>query len=245
MNKINQKKIRELKEIINESNNIVFFGGAGVSTASGLKDFRGKDGLYNEKNNLLNVSPEFMLSVSCFYSFTKEFYKYYKANMNSLNVKQNIVHEYLAKLEQLGKLKAIITQNIDGLHQKAGSKNVLELHGTIYKNHCIKCGKEYSAEYVFNSEDIPRCECGSIIKPNVVLYGEMLPEDFVLAEKYISECDLLIVAGTSLIVEPAASLINYFRGKNLVIINNDETPYDKRATLIINEDLTSVFKLLS
>ena len=245
MNKINQKKIRELKEIINVSNNIVFFGGAGVSTASGLKDFRSKDGLYNEKNNLLNVSPEFMLSVSCFYSFTKEFYKYYKANMNSLNVKPNIVHEYLAKLEQLGKLKAIITQNIDGLHQKAGSKNVLELHGTIDKNHCIKCGKEYSAEYVFNSEDIPRCECGSIIKPNVVLYGEMLPEDFVLAEKYISECDLLIVAGTSLIVEPAASLINYFRGKNLVIINNDETPYDKRATLIINEDLTSVFKLLS
>lgn len=245
MNKINQKKIRELKEIIKESNNIVFFGGAGVSTASGLKDFRSKDGLYNEKNNLLNVSPEFMLSVSCFYSFTKEFYKYYKANMNSLNVKPNIVHEYLSKLEQLGKLKAIITQNIDGLHQKAGSKNVLELHGTIYKNHCIKCGKEYSAEYVFNSEDIPRCECGSIIKPNVVLYGEMLPEDFVLAEKYISECDLLIVAGTSLIVEPAASLINYFRGKNLVIINNDETPYDKRATLIINEDLTSVFKLLS
>jgi len=245
MNKINQKKIRELKEIINESNNIVFFGGAGVSTASGLKDFRSKDGLYNEKNNLLNVSPEFMLSVSCFYSFTKEFYKYYKANMNSLNVKPNIVHEYLAKLEQLGKLKAIITQNIDGLHQKAGNKNVLELHGTIYKNHCIKCGKEYSAEYVFNSEDIPRCECGSIIKPNVVLYGEMLPEDFVLAEKYISECDLLIIAGTSLIVEPAASLINYFRGKNLVIINNDETPYDKRATLIINEDLTSVFKLLS
>lgn len=245
MNKINQKKIRELKEIINESNNIVFFGGAGVSTASGLKDFRSKDGLYNEKNNLLNVSPEFMLSVSCFYSFTKEFYKYYKANMNSLNVKPNIVHEYLVKLEQLGKLKAIITQNIDGLHQKAGSKNVLELHGTIYKNHCIKCGKEYSAEYVFNSEDIPRCECGSIIKPNVVLYGEMLPEDFVLAEKYISECDLLIVAGTSLIVEPADSLINYFRGKNLVIINNDETPYDKRATLIINEDLTNVFKLLS
>lgn len=245
MNKINQKKIRELKEIIKESNNIVFFGGAGVSTASGLKDFRSKDGLYNEKNNLLNVSPEFMLSVSCFYSFTKEFYKYYKANMNSLNVKPNIVHEYLVKLEQLGKLKAIITQNIDGLHQKAGSKNVLELHGTIYKNQCIKCGKEYSAEYVFNSEDIPRCECGSIIKPNVVLYGEMLPEDFVLAEKYISECDLLIVAGTSLIVEPAASLINYFRGKNLVIINNDETPYDKRATLIINEDLTSVFKLLS
>lgn len=245
MNKINQKKIRELKEIINESNNIVFFGGAGVSTASGLKDFRSKDGLYNEKNNLLNVSPEFMLSVSCFYSFTKEFYKYYKANMNSLNVKPNIVHEYLVKLEQLGKLKAIITQNIDGLHQKAGSKNVLELHGTIYKNHCIKCGKEYSAEYVFNSEDIPRCECGSIIKPNVVLYGEMLPEDFVLAEKYVSECDLLIVAGTSLIVEPAASLINYFRGKNLVIINNDETPYDKRATLIINEDLTNVFKLLS
>lgn len=245
MNKINQKKIRELKEIIKESNNIVFFGGAGVSTASGLKDFRSKDGLYNEKNNLLNVSPEFMLSVSCFYSFTKEFYKYYKANMNSLNVKPNIVHEYLVKLEQLGKLKAIITQNIDGLHQKAGSKNVLELHGTIYKNHCIKCGKEYSTEYVFNSEDIPRCECGSIIKPNVVLYGEMLPEDFVLAEKYISECDLLIVAGTSLIVEPAASLINYFRGKNLVIINNDETPYDKRATLIINEDLTSVFKLLS
>ena len=245
MNKTNQEKVKELKELINESNNIVFFGGAGVSTASGLKDFRSKDGLYSDKSNSLNVSPEFMLSAACFYSFTKEFYKYYKLNMNSLNVKPNIVHKYLTKLEESGKLKAIITQNIDGLHQKAGSKNVLELHGTIYKNHCIKCKKEYGAENIFNSEDIPRCECGSIIKPNVVLYGEMLPEDFVLAEKYISECDMLIVAGTSLTVEPAASLINYFRGKSLVIINNDETPYDKRATLIINEDLTKVFKLLS
>lgn len=237
-----ENSVEKLKEIIDKSNNIVFFGGAGVSTESGIPDFRSKDGLYNQK---YKYQPEEILEINFFRKNPKEFYKFYKEKMNSLSYEPNATHCKLAELEGNGKLKAIITQNIDGLHQKAGSKNVLELHGTIYKNHCIKCGKEYSAEYVFNSEDIPRCECGSIIKPNVVLYGEMLPEDFVLAEKYISECDLLIVAGTSLIVEPAASLINYFRGKNLVIINNDETPYDKRATLIINEDLTSVFKLLS
>lgn len=244
MKKENIEKVTKLKELIKESNNIVFFGGAGVSTASGLKDFRSKDGLYNDKNNILNVSPEFMLSSHCFYSFTKEFYQYYKANMNSLNVKPNIVHYYLTKLEKEGKLKAIVTQNIDGLHQQAGSKNVLELHGTIYKNHCIKCKKEYDAKYVFDSEDIPRCECGSIIKPNVVLYGEMLPEDYVLAQEYIDKCDLLIVAGTSLTVEPASSLIKYFKGKNLVIINNDKTNYDNTASLVINDDLVNVFKEL-
>lgn len=238
-------KIDKLQELINESNNIVFFGGAGVSTASGLKDFRSKDGLYNEKDNILNVSPEFMLSSVCFYSFTKEFYKYYKSKMNSLNAKPNIIHKYLSKLEKEGKLKAIITQNIDGLHQAAGSKNVLELHGTIHKNHCIKCNKEYPAEYVFNSKDIPNCICGGIIKPNVVLYGEMLPDDFNIAIDYISKCDLLIVAGTSLTVEPASSLINYFHGKNLVIINNDNTSYDNKATLVINDDLSRVFNSLT
>ena len=241
---MDEAAIYELSKIIQASENIVFFGGAGVSTESNIPDFRSEKGMYNIKSKY-NFPPETMLSHSFFINQTSLFYDFYKTSMIFPNAKPNLAHLTLAKLEQMGKLKAVITQNIDGLHQKAGNKNVLELHGTIYKNHCIKCGKEYSAEYVFNSEDIPRCECGSIIKPNVVLYGEMLPEDFVLAEKYISECDLLIVAGTSLIVEPAASLINYFRGKNLVIINNDETPYDKRATLIINEDLTSVFKLLS
>ncbi len=237
-------KIKKLQELIYESDNIVFFGGAGVSTASGLKDFRSKNGLYSNKYNTLNVTPEFMLSSSCFYSFTKEFYKYYKENMNALNTKPNVIHKYLTKLEKSGKLKAIITQNIDGLHQKAGNKNVLELHGTIYRNFCIKCHKEYTAEFVFSSENIPRCECNGIIKPAVVLYGEMLPDDFIKSEEYIRKCDLLIVAGTSLTVEPAASLVSYFKGRNLVIINNDKTQYDNSATLVINDDLVKVFKQL-
>lgn len=241
---IMKNKIEELQKLINESDNIVFFGGAGVSTASGLKDFRSKNGLYSNKNNVLNVTPEFMLSSSCFYSFTKEFYRYYKENMNALNVKPNIIHKYLTKLEKDKKLKAIITQNIDGLHQKAGSKNVLELHGTIYKNYCIKCHKEYTAEFVFHNEGIPRCECGGLIKPAVVLYGEMLPDDFIKAKEYISKCDLLIVAGTSLTVEPAASLVSHFKGRNLVIINNDKTQYDGLATLVINDNLAKVFKEL-
>ena len=232
-------KLEKLQEIIDKANNIVFFGGAGVSTESGIPDFRSKDGLYHMK---YKYPPEEILSHSFFMDNPEEFYKFYKDKMNSLNVKPNISHEFLAKLEKAGKLRAIITQNIDGLHTKAGSKNVLELHGTIYKNHCIKCNKEYSAEYVFNSEGVPYCECGGIIKPDVVLYEEAL-NDFTMMQaiNYIKQADVLIVAGTSLTVYPASGLIRYFRGKHLVIINRDTTDYDNMAELVIHEKLGDVF----
>ena len=232
-------KLEKLQEIIDKANNIVFFGGAGVSTESGIPDFRSKDGLYHMK---YKYPPEEILSHSFFMDNPEEFYKFYKDKMNSLNVKPNILHEFLAKLEKAGKLRAIITQNIDGLHTKAGSKNVLELHGTIYKNHCIKCNKEYSAEYVFNSEGVTYCECGGIIKPDVVLYEEALNDFTVMqAINYIKQADVLIVAGTSLTVYPASGLIRYFRGKHLVIINRDTTDYDNMAELVIHEKLGDVF----
>lgn len=236
------KKIDELQRIINESNNIVFFGGAGVSTESGIKDFRSKDGLYN-----LNYKypPELILSSNFFYNNTEEFYKFYKDKLNCLNSEPNIIHNYLAKLEQKGKLKGIITQNIDGLHTKAGNKKVYELHGTIYNNHCIKCGKYYDAKYVFNSIGIPKCKCGGIIKPDVTLYGEMLDESMLnMSIHLISTCDTLIVAGTSLLVEPASSLIKLFKGKNLVILNRSNTKYCDIASLVINDSLGNIFKQL-
>lgn len=236
------KKIDELQKIIDESNNIVFFGGAGVSTESGIKDFRSKDGLYN-----LNYKypPELILSSGFFYNNTEEFYKFYKDKLNCLNSEPNIIHNYLAKLEQKGKLKGIITQNIDGLHTKAGSKKVYELHGTIYSNHCIKCGKYYDAKYVFNSTGIPKCNCGGIIKPDVILYGEMLDENTLdMSIHLISTCDTLIVAGTSLLVEPASSLIKLFKGKNLVILNRSNTKYCDIASLVINDSLGNIFKQL-
>ena len=234
---VNEDKIEMLRKIINESNNIVFFGGAGVSTESGIKDFRGKDGLYKVK---YDKPAEYYLSSRCFYSNPTEFFDFYKSNMNSLNAKPNITHLFLTELESEGKLKAIVTQNIDGLHQKAGSKNVLEIHGTIYKNHCIKCNKEYSADYVFNSKGVPMCDCKGIIKPDVVLYGEMLPIEYSTAQAYIYKADTLIVAGTSLTVEPASGLVKIFNGKNLIIINNDKTPYDTLATLVIHDSLKNV-----
>lgn len=236
------KKIDELQRIIDESNNIVFFGGAGVSTESGIKDFRSKDGLYN-----LNYKypPELILSSNFFYNNTEEFYKFYKDKLNCLNSEPNIIHNYLAKLEQKGKLKGIITQNIDGLHTKAGNKKVYELHGTIYNNHCIKCGKYYDAKYVFNSIGIPKCKCGGIIKPDVTLYGEMLDENILnMSINLISTCDTLIVAGTSLLVEPASSLIKLFKGKNLVILNRSNTKYCSIASLVINDSLGNIFKQL-
>ena len=236
------KKIDELQKIIDESNNIVFFGGAGVSTESGIKDFRSKDGLYN-----LNYKypPELILSSNFFYNNTEEFYKFYKDKLNCLNSEPNIIHNYLAKLEQKGKLKGIITQNIDGLHTKAGNKKVYELHGTIYNNHCIKCGKCYDAKYVFNSIGIPKCKCGGIIKPDVTLYGEMLDENILnMSINLISTCDTLIVAGTSLLVEPASSLIKLFKGKNLVILNRSNTKYCSIASLVINDSLGNIFKQL-
>lgn len=237
-----QKKIELLQTYINNSNNIVFFGGAGVSTESGIKDFRSKDGLYNEK---YKYPPEQILSHSFFYKNTKEFYKFYRDKLNCLNVLPNICHKYLVKLEREGKLKAIITQNIDNLHQKAGSTNVIELHGTIYKNYCDKCHKFYPPEYIWNTKDIPKCNCGGIIKPNVVLYEEPLNEfDILKAINYIKNSDLLIIAGTSLTVYPAASYISYFQGKHLVIINKDKTPGDNIADLVINDNLGNVFKKL-
>lgn len=231
--------IEKLKKLVEESNNIVFFGGAGVSTESGIPDFRSKDGLYNQK---YKYSPEVILSHSFFLNNTKDFYDFYREKMNSLKYEPNITHRKLAELEEKGKLKAVITQNIDGLHQKAGSKKVLELHGSVLRNYCMKCNKFYDAKYVFEGKDIPKCKCGGIIKPDVVLYQEPLDYDvFEEAVKKISNADLLIVAGTSLTVNPACSLIQYFNGKSLVLINRDATPYDNRADLLIRESLGKVF----
>ena len=236
-------KIDELKKIISESNNIVFFGGAGVSTASGIKDFRSKDGLYNMK---YKYPPESILSHSFFVNNTEEFYKFYKDKMNCLDKSPNIIHNYLVKLEKERKLKAIITQNIDGLHTKAGSKKVFELHGSVFRNYCNKCNKFYDAEHVFNTSGVPLCNCGGIIKPDVVLYEEGLNDDVVSNSiKAISNADLLIIAGTSLTVYPASGLINCFNGKYLVLINNDITNYDSKCNLVINEDLKKVFEELS
>lgn len=231
--------IGKLQKMINESNNIVLFGGAGVSTESGIKDFRSKDGLYNIK---YDYPPEEILSHIFFINDTEKFYKFYKDKLNCIDIKPNICHKFLTKLENSGKLKAIITQNIDGLHEKAKSKNILKLHGTIYKNYCMKCNKEYSADFVFNSKSVPICECGGIIKPDVVLYEEPLDDNVVQSTiESISNCDLLIVAGTSLTVYPASSFIRYFKGKNLVIINNDSTDYDKMANLVIHNKIGNVF----
>lgn len=236
-------KIKVLQELIDKSNNIVFFGGAGVSTESGIKDFRSVDGLYNEK---YDYPPEVILSHTFFMNNTKEFYKFYRDKLNTLNIEPNITHLFLKKLEDASKLKAVITQNIDGLHEKAGNKNILLLHGTIYRNYCMDCNKFYDAEYVFNNKDVPKCECGGIIKPDVVLYEEPLHEDIVMkAIKTIKEADLLIIGGTSLAVYPAASYINYFKGDKIVIINKDSTPYDVRADLVINDKLGDVFSKLT
>ena len=234
--------IEKLEKMIDESNYIVFFGGAGVSTESGIKDFRSEDGLYKMK---FKYPDEEMLSSRMFYKHPDDFYDFYKTYMNSLNALPNITHKYLKKLEDEGKLKAIITQNIDGLHQKAGSKNVYELHGSILKNKCLECGKKYDALKIFNSDGIPRCTCGGIIKPEVVLYGEMLPEYDVMASNIaISKADMLIVAGTSLTVQPAASYVSLFKGKYLVIINMEETPYDYLGNLVIHDKLKNVFSKL-
>ena len=235
-------KIEKLQKLIDDSKTIVFFGGAGVSTASGIKDFRSKDGLYNMK---YDYPPEEILSHHFFMDKTEEFYKFYRDKMNSLDKLPNECHLYLTKLEKKGKLKAIITQNIDGLHQKAGSKNVLELHGSIYRNRCMDCNKFYDEKIVFESDSIPKCTCGGIIKPEVVLYEEGLDNDVVTNTiDYISNCDLLIVAGTSLTVYPASGFIRYFKGNNLVIINKMTTNYDSMADLVINDDIEYVFKNL-
>ena len=235
-----EDKIQQFKQMVNESNNIVFFGGAGVSTESGIPDFRSKDGLYNQK---YDYPPEEILSHTFFINHTNAFYKFYKDKMNSLKYEPNITHLKLAGLEKKGKIRAIVTQNIDGLHQKAGSKNVYELHGSVLRNHCMKCNEFYDAEYVFNSTGIPKCTCGGTIKPDVVLYEEGLDEETVeKAILAILNADLMIVAGTSLTVQPASSLLNYYKGHKLVLINRDKTPYDDRADLVIHESLGNVFE---
>ena len=233
-------KIKELETIIKKSNYIVFFGGAGVSTESGLKDFRSKDGLYHEK---YDYPPEEILSHHFFLENTEEFYKFYKDKLNSLNYKPNIAHIVLAKLEEKGLLKAIITQNIDGFHQMAGSKNVLELHGSVLRNYCMKCHRFYNAEYIFSSLGIPKCKCGGLIKPEVVLYEEPLDDEILKkAIKEISNADTLIIAGTSLNVYPAAGLINYFKGKHLVLINKEKTQYDTICDLVIHDSIGKKIK---
>ncbi len=222
---------QKLKDLIEQSDNIVFFGGAGVSTESGVKDFRSPDGIYNMK---FKYPAETMLSHDFFYSHPDEFFEFYKAMMLCEGVQPNLAHFALAKLEKEGKLKAVITQNIDGLHQMAGSKNVFELHGSVSRNYCDRCGRFFDTELLRSSQTIPKCNCGGNVKPDVVLYGETLDDSTLMgAVKAIAECDLLIIGGTSLTVYPAAGLIRYFSGSNLVLINRDETPYDSRADLVI------------
>lgn len=235
--------IRRLKELTDASDNIVFFGGAGVSTESGIPDFRSVDGLYHQK---FKYPPETMLSHTFYETHTEEFYDFYRAKMLALDAQPNAAHRKLAEWEQQGKLKAVITQNIDGLHQKAGSKKVYELHGSVLRNYCTRCGKFYSAEFVKNAPGIPRCSCGGIVKPDVVLYEESLDEQTIAGSvKAIRSADMLIVAGTSLTVYPAAGLINYYRGSRLVLINRDETPYDGNADLVLHESLGDVFSQLA
>jgi len=230
----------ELQKIIDESDNIVFFGGAGVSTESGIPDFRSVDGLYSQK---YKYTPETIISHSFFMRNTEEFYDFYKNKMIFLNAKPNMAHIKLAELEKLGKLKAVITQNIDGLHQEAGSKNVLELHGSVHRNYCMKCGKFYDVNTIVNSKNVPKCSCGGTIKPDVVLYEESLNSDILeKSVEYIENADVLIVGGTSLVVYPAASLINYYNGKKLVLINKSSTQLDRRANLVINDSIGKVFE---
>ena len=234
-------KLQQLKQWINESNRIVFFGGAGVSTESGIPDFRSVDGLYNQR---FEYPPEHIISHSFFQRDPAYFFRFYREKMMPLGFEPNITHCKLAQWEGEGKLSAVITQNIDGLHQKAGSKTVYELHGSIFRNYCMRCGKFHSAEFV-KSAQIPTCDCGGIVKPDVVLYEEQLNQDTVEKSiQAISDADMLIVAGTSLTVYPAAGLIRYYHGNRMVLINRDATPFDGNADLVINDSLGSVFSEL-
>lgn len=215
----------KLREYIEESKNIVFFGGAGVSTESGIPDFRSKDGLYNQHDVQFDkYEPEYLLSRECLYNNPKVFYEFYRQKMDTRNIEPNITHKVLAKMEEMGKLKAIVTQNIDGLHQKAGSKNVFEIHGTTQRNYCSKCKMEYHSDFLFNNKEaIPKCKCGGLIRPDVTLYGENLPNDAVNgAIRAIRDAEMLIIGGTSLKVYPTANYISYFSGRHLVVINREK-----------------------
>ena len=231
-----------LKKWIAESNRIVFFGGAGVSTESGIPDFRSTDGLYSQK---FDYPPETIISHTFYERKPEYFFRFYREKMLPLGFEPNITHKVLAKWEQEGKLSAVVTQNIDGLHQKAGSKKVFELHGSVLRNYCVRCRKFYPAEFVRDADGVPRCDCGGIVKPDVVLYEESLNHQTIEnSVNAIYNADLLIVAGTSLTVYPAAGLIDYYRGNRLVLINRDVTPYDARADLVIHDTLGNVFSQL-
>lgn len=232
--------IERLKELVSESDNIVFFGGAGVSTESGIPDFRSVDGLYNQK---WKYPPETILSRTFFERNPEEYYRFHREKLVIDGVKPNRAHLRLAELEQEGKLKAVITQNIDGLHQAAGSKNVLELHGSILRAYCSRCKKSYDADIINYGEGVPRCTCGGVIRPDIVLYEEPLDGDIMQsAVHFIANADVLIIGGTSLNVYPAAGLINYYRGNKLVLVNLSETPYDSYADLVIHEKIGEVFR---
>ena len=241
------ERIEKLNELIAKSERIVFFGGAGVSTESGIPDFRSKDGLYNNRGvEFEKYDPEYLLSIDCLNSKPEVFFEFYRQKLDCRNVEPNITHRVLADMEKRNKLLAVITQNIDGLHQKAGSENVYEVHGTTLKNYCRRCNKPYDKNYIFNcNQDIPKCECGGVIRPDVTLYGEMLPNDaWNRSTEAISKSDLLIVGGTSLSVYPAANLISNCFG-NLVLINRDKTQYDDYADIVFHENLGEVFSKIN
>ena len=236
------EKIKKLREMVDESNYIVFFGGAGVSTESGIKDYRSVDGLYSQR---FAYPPETMLSHSFYVAHTEEFYDFYRAKMLSPEAKPNAAHRKLAEWEKAGKLKAVITQNIDNLHQAAGSREVLELHGSAWRNYCQRCSAFYGIERIVQSRGVPRCSCGGVIKPDVVLYEEGLNEDTIArAIHHIRQADMLIIGGTSLVVYPAAGLVRYFRGDKLVVINKGETGADADAALVISEPIGQVLSQL-
>ena len=236
------ENLGKLKQWISESNRIVFFGGAGVSTESGIPDFRSVDGLYSQK---FDYPPETIISHSFYQRRPEYFFRFYREKMLPLGFEPNITHKVLARWEQEGKLSAVVTQNIDGLHQKAGSKKVYELHGSVLRNYCVRCGKFYPAEFIRDCDGVPQCDCGGTVKPDVVLYEESLDQNTI--EKSVGaiyNADLLIVGGTSLTVYPAAGLINYYRGNRLVLINRDETPYDSQADLVFHDRLGNIFEQL-
>lgn len=236
------EQIAKLKEWVDASDNIVFFGGAGVSTESGIPDFRSVDGLYNQQ---YKYPPETILSASFFHSEPEEFYRFYRAKMLALDAEPNAAHKKLAEWESQGKCRAVVTQNIDGLHQKAGSKEVLELHGSVLRNYCMRCHKPYDVRDIAAGTGVPKCTCGGIIKPDVVLYEESLDSYTInKSVEYIRNADILIIGGTSLAVYPAAGLIDYYRGNKLVLVNKSETPADRRANLVIHAPIGQVFSQL-
>lgn len=232
----------KLREWVAQSDNIVFFGGAGVSTESGIPDFRSVDGLYNQK---YKYPPETIISRSFFDADTAEFYRFYKDKMLALDAKPNAAHLKLAEWERMGKLRAIVTQNIDGLHQAAGSRQVLELHGSVHRNYCMRCRRAFDARFVKNAPGVPRCPCGGLVKPDVVLYEESLDEQVIAQSvQYIAQADMLVIGGTSLVVYPAAGLIQYYRGRKLVLVNKTSTPADSRADLVVHGNIGELFSQL-